>query len=189
MILFQRLFGLIGLFMLGEACDRKLKSNLLVLDGINVAETPAVLVELEAMRVRAVVAVSMNDLREFGAVRMIAKEASLRGHELILSGKDNDDDDEDLSISLRKEWDDLLNGFGGPLKYTTAGLKYSLDLSPDHVTSVPQLVKDQIRETPSIGRIIYLNSFTKEAKSKAVSAIQAYQAANFKFVTLQECLQ
>lgn len=163
-----------------DGCSKQVKSNLLVLDGVNVGETPSLLVEIEAMNVPVVLAVSMADLREFPTVRLIAREAILRGHDVILSTNEN------ITDEIKAEWSDYLGGVN--LKYTTKSLRYSLDLSPDHVNVVVQLIREKITETPSIGRIIYLNSFVVGAKVKALSAIQSYQSAGFKFISLPECL-
>ena len=163
-----------------DGCSKQVKSNLLVLDGVNVGETPSLLVEIEAMNVPVVLAVSMADLREFPTVRLIAREAILRGHDVILSTNEN------ITDEIKAEWSDYLGGVN--LKYTTRSLQYSLDLSPDHVNAIAQLIREKITETPSIGRIIYLNSFVVGAKVKALSAIQSYQSAGFKFISLPECL-
>lgn len=163
-----------------DGCSKQVKSNLLVLDGVSVSDTPSLLIELEAMNVPVVLAVSMADLRAFPTVRLIAREANLRGHDVILSST------EDYTNETKMEWGEYLGGLG--LKYTTRSLQYSLDLSPDHVNAIPQLIRDKINETPSIGRIIYLNSFVVGAKGKALSAVQSYQAAGFKFISLPECL-
>lgn len=162
-------------------CSQKQKSNLLVLDGINVAETPSILVELEALDVPVVLAVSIQDLKNFPTVRLIAREAFVRGHDVILST-----DAPLISAENKKEWRDLMDD---DVIYTTKSMEYTLDLSPDHITLIPQLVKERIAETPSIGRIIYLNSFVVGAKPKVLSAIQAYQQSGFKFVTISECFR
>lgn len=164
-----------------NGCSKQVKSNLLVLDGVNVGETPSLLVELEAMNVPVVLAVSMTDLRAFPTVRLIAREAALRGHHVILSTT------EEYNSDTKKEWSEYLGGIN--LKYSTRNLEYTLDLSPDHVTAIPQLIQEKIAETLSIGRIIYLNSFTVGAKGKALSAIQAYQTAGFQFISLPECIK
>lgn len=164
-----------------NCCSKQVKSNLLVLDGVNVAETPSLLVELEALRVTVALAVSMDDLRAFPTVRLISREAALRGHHVILSTPASVDGE------TRREWNEYLGGIG--LKYTTTSLQYTLDLSPDHITAIPQLIQEKIAETPSIGRIIYLNSFVAGAKGKALSAIQSYQSAGFQFISLPECLK
>ena len=148
------------------------------------SETPSLLVEIEALGVPVVLAVSLQDLKEFPTVRLIAKEAILRGHEVILSTESPA-----LTKENKREWGDLMGDSpsSGTLKYTTKSMEYTLDLSPDHITVIPQLVKERITETPSLGRIIYLNSFVAGAKPKALSAIQTYQQAGFKFVTLSDC--
>lgn len=163
-----------------DGCSKQVKSNLLVLDGVNVSETPSLLIELEAMKVPVVLAVSMADLKEFPTVRLIAREAVLRGHDVILSTT------EDYTSEIKTEWSQYLGGVN--LKYTTRSLQYSLDLSPGHINAIPQLIREKINETPSIGRVIYLNSFVMGAKGKALSAIQSYQSAGFKFISLPECL-
>ena len=163
-----------------SGCSQQQKSNLLVLDGINVSETPSLLVEIEALGVPVILAVSLQDLKDFPTVRLIAREALLRGHEVILSTNTPV-----LTKETKREWNELI---GDNLKYTTKSMEYTLDLSPDHVTVIPQLVRDRIAETPSLGRNIYLNSFVTGAKPKALSAIQAYQQAGFKFITLSDCL-
>lgn len=168
------------LTIFADGCSKQVKSNLLVLDGVNVGETPSLLVEMEAMNVPVVLAVSISDLREFPTVRLIAREAIFRGHDVILSAN------EKTTNEIKAEWSDYLGGVN--LKYTTRSLQYSLDLSPDHVNAIPQLIREKITETPSIGRIIYLNSFVVGAKGKALSAIQSYQSAGFKFISLTECL-
>ena len=168
-------------FSLVSGCSQQPKSNLLILDGINVSETPSLLVEVEALGVPVVLAVSLQDLKDFPTVRLIAKEAMMRGHEVILST-----DTPVITKDTKREWLELLDGFN--LKYTTKSLEYTLDLSPDHITVIPQLVKERIAETPSLGRTIYLNSFVVGAKPKALSAIQSYQQAGFKFTTISDCL-
>lgn len=178
-ILFVLFLTVLKLVIFVGCCSKQVKSNLLVLDGVNVGETPSLLVEIEAMNVPVVLAVSILDLREFPTVRLIAKEAILRGHFVILSTNEN------VTNEINAEWSDYLGGAN--LKYTTRSLQYSLDLSPDHVNVIPQLIREKITETPSIGRIIYLNSFVAGAKGKALSAIQSYQSAGFKFISLPEC--
>lgn len=164
-----------------NGCSQQPKSNLLILDGINVSETPSLLVEIEALGVPVVLAVSMQDLKDFPTVRLIAREALMRGHEVILST----DAPGPISKEAKKDWAELLDT---QLKYTTKSMQYTLDLSPDHITVIPQLVKERIDETPSLGRTIYLNSFVVGAKPKALSAIQTYKHFGFKFVTLSDCL-
>ena len=93
---------------------------------------------------------------------------------------------EDYTNNMKAEWSEYLGG--ASLKYTTKSIQYSLDLSPDHVNAIPQLIHEKIHETPSIGRIIYLNSFAAGAKGKALSAVQTYQTAGFVFISLPECL-
>lgn len=165
-----------------SACSQQPKSNLLILDGINVSETPSLLVEIEALGVPVVLAVSLQDLKDFPTVRLIAKEALMRGHEVILST----DIPGPIPKETKKDWAELLDS---QLKYTTRSMQYTLDLSPDHITVIPQLVKERIDETPSLGRMIYLNSFVAGAKPKALSAIQTYQQSGFKFLTLSDCLR
>lgn len=165
-----------------SACSQQPKSNLLILDGINVSETPSLLIEIEALGVPVVLAVSIQDLKEFPTVRLIAREALIRGHEVILST----DAPGPIPKETKKDWLELLDN---QLKYTTRSIQYTLDLSPDHITVIPQLVKERIDETPSLGRTIYLNSFVLGAKPKALSAIQTYQKFGFKFVTLADCLR
>ena len=167
-LLYSLSFSIFSFFALNyvDCCSKQVKSNLLVLDGVSV---PVVL------------SVSMADLRAFPTVRLIAREAALRGHHVILSSPVSVDGE------IRREWSEYLGGIG--LKYTTASLEYTLDLSPDHITAIPQLIQEKIGETPSIGRIIYLNSFVIGAKVKALSAIQAYQSAGFQFIALPECIK
>ena len=162
-------------------CCKQVKSNLLVLDGVNVGETPSLLVEIEAMNAPVVLAVSLQDLKDFPTVRLIAKEAAMRGHDVILSTNG------EITSEIKKEWAELLEGY--KLRYSTKSLEYTLDLSPDHINAIPQLIKDRIIETPSIGRIIYLDSFVPGAKAKVISAIQSYQTAGFKFLTISDCLR
>lgn len=184
--MFSALFVLLFAVILGFSvknvfgCSKQVKANLLVLDGVNVAETPSLLVEIEALNVPVTLAVSLQDLRDFPTVRLIAREAAMRGHDVILSTGEATGD-------VKREWAELLDGY--KLKYTTKSVEYTLDLSPDHINVIPQLVKERIAETPSLGRVIYLNSFVMGAKGKALSAIQTYQAAGFQFVTLSACLQ
>ena len=180
----QKVFLIIvglGNFVLG--CSKQMKSSLLVLDGVNVGETPSLLIEMEALNVPVALAVSMQDLRAFSTVRLIAREAALRGHHVVLSS----DESGNASNEVKKEWSDHLGGI--PLKYTTKSLDYNLDLSPDHITAIPQLVKDRITETPSIGRIIYLNSFVPNAKEKAIIVVKSYQSFGFQFISLVDCLK
>ena len=164
-------------------CSRLSKSSLLVLDGVNVAETPSLLMEIEALKVPVTIAVSIQDLRDFPTVRLVAKEAVMRGHHVILSSADSPIP----SAEIKKEWAEYLGGVN--LKYTSKSIEYTLDLSPDHLTAIPQLVKEKITETPSLGRVIYLNSFVPNAKEKAVSAIRTYQNAGFQFISLPDCLK
>lgn len=160
-----------------------LKSNLLVLDGINVAETPGLLADIEALNVPVVLAVSMLDLKAFSNVRLIAREAALRGNYVVLSTNDPGM----MNGEIKREWSELMSGV--PLKYSTKSFEYTLDLSPDHITAVLQLVAEKIIETPSLGRVIYLNSFGAGVRGKALSVIQAYQANGFQFVSLPDCLK
>lgn len=181
--MFKLLFILFATISVTLGCNNKqLKSNLLVLDGINVSETPSILVEIEALNVPVVLAVSMADLKAFSTVRLIAREAALRGHLVILSGNE-----QSISGETKRDWSDALNGV--PLKYTTKSIEYTLDLSPDHLTAIPQLITEKINETPSLGRVIYLNSFGVGVKGKVMSAVQAYQAAGFQFVSLTDCIK
>ena len=168
-------------FFTGVGMQSTTETNLLILDGINVSETPSLLVEVEALGVPVVLAVSLQDLKDFPTVRLIAKgshDAWPRSdpfHRYPCHNKGH-----------QREWLELLDGSN--LKYTTKSLEYTLDLSPDHITVIPQLVKERIAETPSLGRTIYLNSFVVGAKPKALSAIQSYQQAGFKFTTISDCL-
>jgi len=169
------LLSIFLIFKLVSGCSRLYRSCLLVLDGVNVAETPSVLVEMEALNVQVGLSVSLHDLREFATVRLIVREASLRGHFILLS-----------SSSTTEEATQYLEGL--PRPRLTSSIPFNLDLSPDHITQIPRLIKERIGETPSLGRIIYLNSFGAEAKEKALAAVQSYQASGFKFVPLPECV-
>ena len=97
----QKVFLIIvglGNFVLG--CSKQMKSSLLVLDGVNVGETPSLLIEMEALNVPVALAVSMQDLRAFSTVRLIAREAALRGHHVVLSS----DESGNSSNEVKKEW-------------------------------------------------------------------------------------
>lgn len=173
--------GLLFVVSVVSACNRQFRSCLLVLDGVSVSETPSLLVEMEALRVPVALSVSLQDLRDFVSVRLIVSEAVHRGHFILLASPDHV-----ISQEVKAEFSVHVGGYA--LQRTSASVPYNLDLSPDHITAVPQLIQDRVSETPSIGRIIYLNSFVANAKDKAISAVRSYQNSGFQFISLPECL-
>lgn len=174
------------------ACSKQKQACAVVMDGINLQSTPALLVELESLNISVTLAVSMNDLLAFEAVRMIAREAVWRGHTIALSSLSGFEAD---WPAIKREW---LEATGSELKYSLPGIaskasglesvNFNLDLTPDYVTNVPQLVHEQLKVTPQTGRIVYANSFVPGINAKVMDAIQAYQYEKFTFLKLDSCI-
>ncbi len=191
------IFGaLFALFLsLVRACPKQKQSCTVVLDGINTISTPALLVELESMSISVTLAVSWNDLMTFEAVRMIAREAVWRGHVIALASLSGFETDWDV---IDREWSQAT---GSQLRYLLPSaiasnnknssletIHFNLDLTPDYLTNVPQLVHEQLKLTPQSGRIIYGNSFAPGINSKVLDAIQAYQYEKFTFLKIDLCM-
>jgi hypothetical protein len=177
----------------GFACPKQKQACTVVLDGINLHSTPALLVDLESFNISATLAVSMTDLMAFESVRMIAREAVWRGHVIALSSLNGLEADWGR---IGGEWQEAT---GSALKYLLPGIAhnkngsyevitYNLDLTPDYVSNVPQLVHEQLKLTPQTGRIIYANSFVPGINDKVMDAIQAYQYEKFSFIKIDSCL-
>lgn len=175
-----------------SACTKQKQACSIVLDGISVQSTPSLLVELEAYQIPITLAVSLADLKAFEEVRLIAKEASWRGHTLALAWSDP---------TIPADWTqidrDWYAATGTNIKYVLPSVpqnashqkvNYNLDLTPDYVTNVPQLILEQHKMTPTIGRIIYGNSFAPGMPHKILDAVSAYRSVSFTFTTLDMCI-
>ena len=177
-----------------SACTKQKQTCSIVLDGISVQSTPGLLVELEAHQIPVTLAVSLADLKAFEEVRLIAREASWRGHTLALAWPFNDPSATIDWTQISKDW---YEATGSDIKYVLPSvpknashhpINYNLDLTPDYVTNVPQLVLEQLKMTPTTGRLIYGNSFAPGMSHKILDAVSAYRSSSFSFIPIDKCI-
>jgi hypothetical protein len=187
----------------GLACQVP-RSVAILLDGINVSTTPQLLASLADP---VAMAVSLNDLRTLPAVLLIAKQALVQGHVIVMRWQGELPTGPGWPLEMRThvtEFRQLLGANAGAtyvlpsrepswslanelLDLNIRVIGYTLDISPDYIHDAPRFIRDTVPASASVGYTVYVNSFLGGANEKASGAAAAFKGIGYAVVPLSRC--